>query len=127
MTSSADFDSLAVIELTTTGRVTGRPHRVEIWFALREATIYVLSGGGNRSDWVRNLTYNSEATIRAGESEYVGVGRIVIDKVEERLARDAVFAKYSSLYSGNLSEWRNSALPIAIDLDLIPGGEAEMR
>src|SRR5919198_4125925 len=38
--------------LTTTGRVTGRPHEIEIWFALHAGTVYVLSGGGDRSDWV---------------------------------------------------------------------------
>jgi len=41
--------------LTTTGRHSGNPHRVEIWFALSGATAYLLSGRGERSDWVRNL------------------------------------------------------------------------
>ena len=36
--------------LTTTGRVTGRPHEIEIWFALDGATLYMLSGGRGRSD-----------------------------------------------------------------------------
>jgi hypothetical protein len=30
--------------LTTTGRVSGRPHTIEIWFALQDRTLYVLSG-----------------------------------------------------------------------------------
>jgi hypothetical protein len=29
--------------LTTTGRVTGRPHTIEIWFALEGGTLYTLS------------------------------------------------------------------------------------
>ena len=29
-----------VCYLTTTGRITGRPHEIEIWFAVREATLY---------------------------------------------------------------------------------------
>jgi hypothetical protein len=41
--------------LTTTGRVTGRPHTIEIWFALDGATLYMLSGGREHSDWVKNL------------------------------------------------------------------------
>ena len=35
--------------LTTRGRVTGRPHEIEIWFAVDGDTVYLLSGGGDRS------------------------------------------------------------------------------
>ena len=31
--------------LTTTGRNSGRPHTIEIWFALNEQTLYMLAGG----------------------------------------------------------------------------------
>ncbi len=41
--------------LTTTGRGSGRPHTIELWFALHDARVYLLSGGGERSDWVKNL------------------------------------------------------------------------
>ena len=42
--------------LTTTGRRTGKEHTIEIWFALHEGRIYMLSGGGDRADWVAELT-----------------------------------------------------------------------
>src|SRR3979490_810582 len=41
--------------LTTTGRVSGEPREIEIWFGLVGATLYLLSGGGDRSNWGRNL------------------------------------------------------------------------
>jgi len=31
--------------LTTTGRNSGRPHTIEIWFALHGQTLYMLAGG----------------------------------------------------------------------------------
>src|SRR5262249_4866622 len=40
--------------VTTTGRRTGRPHRIEIWYAADGNTLYLLSGGGRGSDWVQN-------------------------------------------------------------------------
>ena len=40
--------------LTTTGRRSGRPHRIEIWYARSGETLYLLAGGGRPSDWVRN-------------------------------------------------------------------------
>ena len=39
--------------LTTVGRVTGKPHEIEIWFGMIGDTIYLLSGGGDKSDWVK--------------------------------------------------------------------------
>ncbi len=44
-----------VCYLTTTGRRTGRPHRIEIWFIEDGGAVYLFSGGGESSDWVRNL------------------------------------------------------------------------
>jgi deazaflavin-dependent oxidoreductase (nitroreductase family) len=49
--------------LTTTGRVTGRSHEIEIWYALDGGTIYMLSDN-HGSDWVRNLRRTPEVTVR---------------------------------------------------------------
>ncbi len=50
-----DLHALAHLEfgyLTTVGRVTGRLHTIEIWFALHDRTVYMLAGD-HASDWVR--------------------------------------------------------------------------
>jgi deazaflavin-dependent oxidoreductase (nitroreductase family) len=106
----------SVIDLITVGRSTGRPHTIEIWFAQKESTIYMLSGGGVRSDWVRNLIHTPEVKVRVGGLEHPGLGRIVVNTAEDRLARDAVYAKYANLYGGDLTGWREVALPVAVDL-----------
>jgi deazaflavin-dependent oxidoreductase (nitroreductase family) len=110
-----------MIDLTTVGRVSGHPHTIEIWFAHRDTTIYLLSGGGTRSDWVRNLIRSPEVRMLAGEHEYPGLARIVTDPHEDRLARDAVHDKYAARYAGDLTSWRETALPIAVDLDVASG------
>jgi hypothetical protein len=51
---TADLDQLAAEDfcyLTTRGRVSGRPHTIEIWFAQSERTLYMLAGGREGSDW----------------------------------------------------------------------------
>ena len=53
MSGWSGFSSEQYCYLTTRGRVTGRPHRIEIWFAIDGETLYMLSGGGERSDWSR--------------------------------------------------------------------------
>jgi deazaflavin-dependent oxidoreductase (nitroreductase family) len=102
--------------LITTGRVSGRPHTVEIWFASRGGTVYLLSGGGDRADWVRNVSRQPRVTLRIGTVELAGHARIVTDPDEDRFARYLVAGKYQPTYSGDLSSWRDSALPVAIDL-----------
>jgi deazaflavin-dependent oxidoreductase (nitroreductase family) len=106
--------------LTTAGRVSGRPHTIEIWFALRDRTLYLLSGGGDRSDWVRNLLRRPEVTVRLGRrdaAELPGRARVVEPgSDEDELARRLVVAKYQPTYGGDLSGWRRSALPVAVDL-----------
>jgi deazaflavin-dependent oxidoreductase (nitroreductase family) len=106
--------------LTTTGRVSGRPHTIEIWFALQDRTLYLLSGGGDRSDWVRNLRTRPEVTVRLGRRdgpELAGRARLVeASSDEDELARDLVTDKYQPTYDGDLSGWRRSALPVAVDL-----------
>jgi deazaflavin-dependent oxidoreductase (nitroreductase family) len=108
--------------LTTTGRVTGRPHRIEIWFAIDGATLYLLSGGRERSDWVQNLRREPRVTIEIGSGVFAGEARIVEDDAEDQRARRLVHDKYAGGYSGDLTDWRESALPIAIDVADGAGG-----
>lgn len=101
--------------LTTTGRVTGRPHEIEIWFALEGSTLYMLSGGGDRADWVKNIRNNPEATVKIIDSTFEGRGRFV-NGAEDELARKLLFEKYQPRTGGDLTRWRGSALPVAVDL-----------
>lgn len=107
----------AVVYLTTSGRVTGRPHTVEIWFARYGDTLYLLAGDRDRADWVRNLRRTPAVIVRLDRTVYAGRGRLVADPAEDRLARDLVFGKYQPGYGGDLSSWRETALPVAVDLD----------
>jgi deazaflavin-dependent oxidoreductase (nitroreductase family) len=120
-----DDASHAFCYLTTTGRVSGRPHTIEIWFARRGPTLYLLSGGGDRSDWVRNLRRRPPAAVQIGRRRARALpGRArVLDpgSPEDELARDLLVEKYQPSYGGDLTGWRWSSLPVAIDLE----GEAD--
>jgi deazaflavin-dependent oxidoreductase (nitroreductase family) len=113
--------------LETTGRVTGRSHTVEMWFALGEdgATIYCLSGGGDRSDWVRNIRAEPALRVRIGGVTVPATGRIVLGEPDEPVARRALAAKYYGWHDGPLpNEWSRTALPVAIRLADSPGCNA---
>jgi deazaflavin-dependent oxidoreductase (nitroreductase family) len=102
--------------LTTTGRVTGNPHTVEIWFALRGSRLYMLAGDRERSDWVRNLRKEASVTVRIRDTSFAGTAVIVTDLLEDALVRDLLLAKYKDTYRGSLVRWSREALPVAIDL-----------
>lgn len=101
--------------VTTTGRITGKSHRIEIWFALRGSTIYILAGGGRRSDWVKNAIKQPRVDVRIGAQAFDGSTRVVDDAAEDALARRLLLEKYAKSDS-DLEEWGRTALPVAIDL-----------
>ncbi len=103
--------------LTTTGRVTGEPHEIEIWFVLVPAAhnLYMLSGGGDRSDWVKNLHRNPEVEVRIAGERFGGRAREARDAEEDELARRLLVEKYESS-PGRLENWRRRALPVVVDL-----------
>lgn len=102
--------------LTTRGRVTGRPHEIEIWFAVEGRTLYLLSGD-RKSDWVRNLLVEPTVTVRIAKHIFAGLARLVQDEKEDLMARHGVAEKYQELEEDrSLSEWARTALPVAIDL-----------
>lgn len=116
---SADLAALAAEDycyLTTTGRVTGKAHEIEIWFGLEGATLYILSGGRDRSDWVRNAKREPNVRVRIGERTFNARARVVEDEREDALARRLLVEKYAPRYSGGLTDWGKNGLPVAIDL-----------
>jgi deazaflavin-dependent oxidoreductase (nitroreductase family) len=104
--------------VTTTGRRTGRAHTIEIWFALENGRMYLLSGGGDRADWVKNIRNNGGVRVRVGSRSVAARARIVEPgSAEDARARQLLDAKYMGWRDGKrLSSWARSALPVAIDL-----------
>ena len=101
--------------LTTAGRLTGRPHEIEIWFALDGGALYMLSGARDRSDWVKNLRETPNVTVRISDRTFDGLARVVDDGEEDALARRLLIEKYEKR-QGSLSNFRRTALPVAVDL-----------
>ena len=61
--------------LTTTGRVTGRPRDIEIWFVARSGTLYVLAEHFHDAQWVKNIARDPRVRVRLGEREFGAVAR----------------------------------------------------
>jgi deazaflavin-dependent oxidoreductase (nitroreductase family) len=105
--------------VTTTGRVSGDPHEIEIWYVRVDDTLYLLSGGGDRSDWVRNLTQARDCVVRfaRGAAPNDAHARLLTEQTNEsERARELVFGKYQARSEDDLRKWRIESLPIALDL-----------
>lgn len=111
-----DYTEADFCYLTTTGRVSGRPHTIEIWFALRGQTLYILSGGREKSDWVKNALKQPQVHVKINDRVFAGQARLVEDKEEDAQARTLVRDKYTPRSNDELEDWARTSLPIAIDL-----------
>jgi deazaflavin-dependent oxidoreductase (nitroreductase family) len=102
--------------LVTTGRVTGRAHEIEIWFFEHGGRAYLLSGGGDRSDWVANLRRDPRVRLRVGTVEGAATARVV-DLDEEELqttGRRGLRTKYEPGYGGSLARWALESLLVEV-------------
>jgi len=103
--------------ITTTGRRTGKPHTIEIWFGVADGKLFVLSGSP-RSDWLKNLQADPHVLIRAGDSRgRPALAHVVDDPVEDAMARRLLAEKYQGWREGKpLSRWASTALPVRFEL-----------
>lgn len=109
----ADLDYCYV---TTTGRRSGNPHTIEIWFAQHGGRVYLLSGGGEGSDWVKNLRVHPTVGVRIGDRDMICQASVIEGRAEDEIARQLLLEKYTPRYSGDLTEWARTAVAVAIEL-----------
>ncbi|MEX1264520.1 MAG: nitroreductase/quinone reductase family protein [Actinomycetota bacterium] len=111
-----DVASLDFCYLTTTGRITGKPHRIEIWFALADQTVFLMAGDRDRSDWVRNLMITPDVELElAGRKRATRARAVDGSSEEDALARRLMLEKYAGRDGGDLSTWGRTALVVAIE------------
>jgi deazaflavin-dependent oxidoreductase (nitroreductase family) len=102
--------------LTTTGRRTGRPHTIEIWFAEHDGRVYMLAGGRDASDWVRNLIADPRVAVRIADQTRDGNARVLEPGTpEDALARRLLVEKYEPIEGSSLANWGRTSLPVAIE------------
>lgn len=71
--------------LTTTGRRSGQPREIEIWFTRHEGRYYLIAEHGNQASWVQNLRTNPQVHIRVAGSSIEATARVTDAKAEAAL------------------------------------------
>jgi deazaflavin-dependent oxidoreductase (nitroreductase family) len=80
--------------LTTTGRTSGKPRSIEIWFVERGGCYYIVSERRRESQWVKNIENDPAVTFSVGtraneevlRAREPATARMVLPEAEPELA-----------------------------------------
>ena len=87
MAKPAGSKGTQYLYLTTTGRRTGRPREIEIWFTQRGGRYYLCAEHRERAQWFQNLKVVQRVAGRVGRRSFSALARVVDAKRERELAR----------------------------------------
>ena len=94
-----------LIDITTIGKATGQPRRIEIWFHNLDGHIYI-TGRPGRRDWYANLIANPTFTFHLKEdvkADLPAHARPITDTTEKRAVLTRIFQQPN--WSGDLDAW----------------------
>ncbi len=66
--------------LTTTGRRTGLPRQIEIWFVEREGKLYLLAEKFFEAHWVENIQKDARVKVRLNGREFAATARVLDER-----------------------------------------------
>lgn len=99
------FERDRTIDITTTGRKSGQPRRIEIWFYRVEGEIF-LTGSPGRRDWYANLLSSPRFTFHlkgSAQADVPALARPVTDPDERRRILRPIVRAHASL--DDLDRW----------------------
>jgi hypothetical protein len=107
------IESDRTIDITTTGRASGEPRRIEIWRYRYDGRTF-LSGSPGTRDWYANLVIHPEFTYHlkgSAQADLPAVARPITDEAERREVVAGILDDLGR-GSGNLEQWVASS-PLA--------------
>ncbi len=89
-----ELASTRELEITVTGRRTGRKISLPVWFVHEGHTLYLLPVKGSDSAWYKNVLRSPTLTLSAGGTAITVQGRPVTDSNQVRNIVEQFRAKY---------------------------------
>ena len=84
------------IELTVTGRKSGKPLPRPVWFVLRETELLLLPVTGTDSQWYKNFLRNPQVKLRSSEQSFNGKLRAITERNQVDEVIELFKGKYGS-------------------------------
>jgi hypothetical protein len=95
---SGEFDNALQrtdqIELTVTGRVTGREISLPVWFVRENEEVYLLPVRGSDSDWYKNMLKTPRLRLTADGASVTATATPITDPTRVREVVDKFRANY---------------------------------
>ena len=105
-----------VIDITTTGRTSGLPKRIEIWFHNVDGKIYISGLPGTR-DWYANMLAEPEFTFHIKESVLADLPAKATAIREPDARRTVMAAILGSERTHELDDWVAGSPLVEVELD----------
>jgi len=100
------------IEITVTGRKSGRRISSPVWFVQEGEDLFLLPVKGSDSDWYKNILKTPAMRLKAGGKEWTAEVKPVTDKVK---VRDIV-EKFRDKYGADQVKKYYSKCDVAVDV-----------
>ena len=100
------------IEITVTGRKSGRRISNSVWFVQEGEELYLLPVKGSDSDWYKNILKTPTMRLNAGGKEWSAEVKPITDKVK---VRDIV-EKFRDKYGADQMKKYYSKFDVAVDV-----------
>ena len=98
-----------VVDITTIGRKTKKPRRIEIWYHSVDGHVYLSGLPGPRS-WYANLLANPDFTFHLKEevrADLAAKGTPILDRAERKKIISKILSRGRS--SGDLEAWMSNS------------------
>ncbi len=101
------------IEITVTGRTSGRSLSYPVWFALGGEKLYLLPVKGSDTDWYKNLRKTPTIRLAARGKTFTTSARLLTDKAQI----GKVLEKFRDKYGRNVKSYYPK-LDVAVEVPL---------
>jgi deazaflavin-dependent oxidoreductase (nitroreductase family) len=99
---SSGLQSANLIEITVTGRVSGRPISLPIWFALDGDKLYLIPVKGSDTEWYKNLRKTPTIHLAArGGKTLTTNARLITDQAQ----LNKILEKFRDKYGRNVKSY----------------------
>jgi deazaflavin-dependent oxidoreductase (nitroreductase family) len=106
-----------VIDITTIGRTSGEPRRLEMWFHNLDGDIYITGTPGKR-DWYANMVANPAFTFHvkvSATADLPATARPITDETERRAVLARILANLDR--TAELDTWMSESPLVAVTFD----------
>ena len=95
------LQGINLIEITVTGRTSGRSHSYPIWFALDGDKLYLIPVKGSETEWYKNLRKTPAIRVSARGKMLTASAHFLTDQAQ----LDKILEKFRDKYGRNVKSY----------------------